>query len=308
MFRAIRVPALLLAAAAVFAISNAAAQDPEKVQSLVSMVDYLHPPDFKKGSWIRYRVQGGSASGQSQNFHTTLLIAGEERFWGDDGFWLETWTEVAPGVNASSAALMSYATFQDSFPYARIQHYMRKTAMPGGDDGRPLSEEVMRRSITAARVRKWLSSEDPWKTDTLGPDTVATPFGTFPVIKVRLQRGTGKTEDSRDSTVYTESRETRIEYRTLGVPITHIAREDIEYVAQRRAWRVGASQEGAPFQLIERSWLSSRIVEKGESGLASMVLPPSRQKSLREQFPSEFAAKRPAVKVPGKSGTAPGSR
>lgn len=304
MFRATRLLAVLLAVAALIATSNVQGQTPDRVQNLIAMVDYLNPPDFKKGTWIRYAAQGGSVSGQTQQFRSTLLIAGEERFWGDDGFWLETWTEMAPGVNGASAALMSYATFQDSFPYTRLQHYMRKTAAPG--ELRP-TEEIVRRSITAARVRKWLTSVDGWDVDTLGPDTVVTPLGTLPVIKVRLQRGTGKTEDSRDSTIYTEVRESRIEFRSMEVPITHIAREDIEWTSRRRAWRIGQSQEGAPFQLIERSFLSSRAVEKGDGGLASLILPPHRQKSLREQFPSEFAAKKP-VKTPGKTGTTPKTR
>lgn len=305
MFRATRLLASLIAVALVFASSSAQVLNPDRIQNLIAMVDYHHPPDFKKGTWIRYAVQGGSVSGQTQQFRSTLLVPAEERFWGDDGFWLETWTELRPGINGASAALMSYSTFQDSFPYTRLQHYMRKTAATG--EVRP-TEEIVRRSITSARVRKWLTSQDDWDVDTLGPDTVVTPLGTMPVVKVRLQRGTGKTEDTRDSTVYTESRESRIEFRTMGVPITHIAREDIEWTSRRRAWRIGQSQEGAPFQLIERSWLSSRVVEKGDSGLASMILPASRQKSLREQFPSEFAARKPVVKTPGKSGATPKTR
>jgi len=306
MFRAMRLLAAVVAVAALIATSNAqVGSDPDRIQNLIAMVDYQHPPDFKTGTWVRYSVTGGSVTGQSQAFRTTILVPAEERFWGDDGFWLETWTEVHPGVNGAAAALMSYATFQDSFPIQRMQHYMRKTAAPGDD--KP-TEEIVRRSITAARVRKWLTSTDDWKIDTLGADTLITPIGNLAVVKVRIQRGTGATQDTRDSTVYTEARETRIEYRSPQVPITHIAREDIEWTSQRRAWRIGQSQEGAPFQLIERSWLSSRIVEKGQGGLHSMILPLSREKSLREQFPSEFADKKPAVRAPGKTGTSPKTR
>lgn len=307
MFRAMRFIAFLAVIAAVVATSHAQVADPMKVQTLIAMVDYKNPPDFRKGTWIRYDVKGGSVSGQTQSFRSTLLVPGEERFWGDDGFWLETWTELRPGVNAAAATLMSYAAFQDSFPYERLQHYMRKTAAAAEEGLRP-TEEVVRRSMTAARVRKWLVSTDSWKVDTLGPDTVITPIGTFNVIKVQLQRGTGATQDTRDSTIYSETREYRTEYRSAEVPITHIVREDIELTARRRAWRVGQSQEGAPFQLIERSWLTSRLVEKGEGGLTSMILPPSRQKSLREQFPAEFATRKPVVKTPGKTGATPKSR
>ena len=157
-------------------------------------------------------------------------------------------------------------------------------------------------------MRKWLSSAEDWKTDTLEPDTLHTPLGVLDVIKVRMQRGTGATQDTRDSTVYTEARESRIEYRSLKVPITHIAREDVEWSSQRRAWRIGQSQEGAPFQLIDRSWVSSRVAATGTTGVTSLVLPPSRQRSLRQQFPAEFAAKKPAAATPRKSGTSPASR
>ena len=308
MFRAMRLIAAALALAAVVTVSNAQiGTDPDRIQNLIAMVDYLHPPDFKAGTWIRYSVETGSVSGQSQKLATTLLVPGEERFWGEDGFWLETQTELRPGVGGAVATLMSYSAFEDSFPIQRMQHYMRKTATPEGEG--KVTEEIVRRSITAARVRKWLSSSEDWKTDTLGPDTLHTPWGVLDVIKVRIQRGTGATQDTRDSTVYMESRETRIEYRSMKVPITHIAREDVEWAAKRRAWRIGQSQEGAPFQLIDRSWVVSRVAAQGTSGLASMVFPPSRQKSLRQLYPAEFASKKPAVATPPrKSGTSPRSR
>lgn len=299
MSRAMRLGAAVLAAAAL-SIPEVRAQDPSKVNNLIGMVDYSKPPDFRTGTWIRYQVTSGSATGQSQRFWTTMLIAGEERFWGDDGFWLETWTEYVPDLPAAAATLMSYAVFQDSFPHARFQHYMRKTAAPG-DESAPVVEEVVKRSLTTARVRKWLSREDDFKRDTLGRDTVVTPLGTFDCVKIELQRGIGKTEDTADSTIYTETRETRTEYRTPHVPISHLAREDIEYSARRRAWRRGQSQEGAPFQTLERSWLSSRVIASGAGDKASAVLPAARQKSLREQFPAEFAAKKPAAR-PGKPG------
>ena len=52
----------------------------------------------------------------------------------------------------------------------------------------------------------------------------------------------------------------------------------------------------------------SRIEAKGEGGLTSMILPPNRQKSLRELYPAEFASKKAVVKPPGKAGTSSKSR
>lgn len=290
MFRATRLLAVALAAGAALAFS-ASAQNPHRVSNLIAMVDYSRQPEFKKGDWVQYDVQSGSVTGESERYLATLLVAGEERFWGDDGFWIETITEYGPEARTATATLMSYAVFQDSFPYARLTHYMRKVANGTGDGG--IEEQLVARSITTTRVRKWLSRDDSWKTDTIGPDTVVTPLGTIPVIKVRFERGTGATVDIEDSTVYTESREYRTEYRSPLIPITHLAREEMETVQRRRAWRIGQSQEGAPFQLLSQSTLSARAVQKGPGGIASMVLPQGRQKSLREWFPAEFANKKP---------------
>jgi hypothetical protein len=310
MIRAIR----LLVPVAVLSIvlTNARSQDAPvntantRVHNLIGMVDYSAPPDFKVGTWVKYTASGGSSDGSTQAFTSAILIPAEERFWGDDGFWVESWLQ--PGGDSAIvpyATLMSYAVFQDSFPVPRMLHYTRKQ-VSGVDENGKLIEEISRRNPNSLKVRKWLSDREGFATDTLGADTVVTPLGTIPCQKYRLRRGTGKTEDTADSTVYTEMRETRTVYMSKTVPITHLVREEIEYSVKRRAWKVGQSQEGAPFQLLEESRLSTRLLAYGKSGLQSQLLPPSRCKSLRELYPPQASAatKAPAKKAPATT-TAP---
>jgi hypothetical protein len=309
MIRAIRllVPIAVLA----IVITNARTQDAPsnavntRVHNLIGMVDYSVPPDFKIGSWVKYAARGGSSDGSTQAFVSVILVPAEERFWGDDGFWVESWLQPAgDSTTVPYATLMSYAVFQDSFPIPRMLYYTRKQ-ISGVDESGKLIEEISRRNPNSFKVRKWLSEREGFATDTLGPDTVVTPLGTVQCQKYRLRRGTGKTEDTADSTVYSEMRETRTVYMSKTVPITHLVREEIEYSVKRRAWKVGQSQEGAPFQLLEESRLSTRLLAYGNSGLHSQLLPPSRCKSLRELYPPQAAAttKAPA-KAPAKKSSA----
>ena len=313
MFRAMRpiVLALLLALAytAVHAqdapVNTAAA----RVHNLIGLVDYYSPPDFKVGSWVRYSANGGASDGSIQAFYSTILIPAEERFWGDDGFWVESWMQ--PGgdsVTIPYATLMSYSVFRDSFPVTRMLHYTRKQVSGVDENGR-IQEEITRRNPNSLKVRKWLREGEGFAIDTLGRDSVVTPRGTLNCLKLRLRRGTGKTEDRPDSTVYSEERETRIVYMSKTVPITHLVREELTYTVQRRAWKVGQSQEGAPFQTLASSQLTTQLVDYGDHGLKSQMLPPERCKSLRELYPPQ-AAKTPAkstAKAPVKKSAAPSS-
>jgi len=67
----------------------------------------------------------------------TVLIAGEEDFWGDPGFWIETWTDEPGRPPETQAALMSYEIFGDTSAVERLQLYMRKTVSMQNEDGSP---------------------------------------------------------------------------------------------------------------------------------------------------------------------------
>jgi hypothetical protein len=59
----------------------------------IGLVDYRRKPDFKVGDWVRYHITGTNMTGDKDDYLVTVLIAGEESFWGEDGFWVETWTD-----------------------------------------------------------------------------------------------------------------------------------------------------------------------------------------------------------------------
>jgi hypothetical protein len=250
----------------------------------IGLVDYTRKPDFKVGSWVRYHTVGSSLMGARDDYRATVLIAGEERFWGEDGFWVETWNEVQDGKSAKAVAtLMSYAIFQDSLPIPRMQLYMRKSIGQVDDEGRPL-EELLKRPPSSLKTRKPIGGDVHFAIDTLGTDTVQTVAGDFRCQMYKIRQGTAVTQELGDSTIYTEVREDRVVYMALNVPITHIVREDIDYSIHRRAWRAGRSQDSVPMLLLERSQGTARLEGMGE-GLKGRVLPLARQKSLAEWFP-----------------------
>ena len=80
----------------------------------IGLIDYSQKPTFKIGDWAKYRMSGKSELGMKDNYVVTVLIAGEQDFWGDPAFWIETWTD-APGLAPQTeAALMSYDIFGDT--------------------------------------------------------------------------------------------------------------------------------------------------------------------------------------------------
>jgi hypothetical protein len=83
MRRAIAALALLLALAALDAPRTRA--ETITVMNGIGLVDYRHKPDFKIGDWVRYHMKSHSELGASDDYELTLLVAGEEDFWGDPG-------------------------------------------------------------------------------------------------------------------------------------------------------------------------------------------------------------------------------
>ncbi|MGH3055633.1 MAG: hypothetical protein ACRDL7_11715, partial [Gaiellaceae bacterium] len=101
MLRAIRTFALLALAALSFA-SPTSAQNVGKTMDGIGLIDYSHRAGVKVGLSVEYRVTGHSSKGHSEDYRMVVGMAGEERFWGDDGFWIETITQgdVQSGVTA----------------------------------------------------------------------------------------------------------------------------------------------------------------------------------------------------------------
>lgn len=295
MRRAIRVIVLAAVALAIAAVS--AFSDPQVVDRIngIGIVDYAHAPTFKVGDWVRYRMTGSSAMGMTDDYELTILIAGEEEWWGEDCFWVETWTDAKGRPPQTSATLMSYAIFADTAAIQRMQSYQRKSFTGVSATGE-LIEEITRPAASALKTRTAYQRPLMWDVDTLEADTVQTPAGLFHARKVSIKQGTSVTSNMPDSTLYTEVRENRMSWYTPEIPITHIAREDVENTIARRAWLLGRSAEGAPLRLKERGTGTARLVGYGH-GMASRVLPPERQKSLA-QWKAETKKREAAAAAP----------
>jgi hypothetical protein len=271
---------MLVAGLGLASAASAEVSGVERVNG-IGLIDYSLAPRFKVGDWVRYHVTSSSEMGESDDYEVTVLIAGEERFWGEDCFWVETWTEPKDQPVRGVATLMSYDVFSDSFPNTRAQYYMRKTVEGTGDNGE-LVEQVVRRPSGTVRKRSWLYEGLDVAIDSLPPDTVSVPAALFRCSRVRIQQGKGATLDHRDSSTYTEVREIRVSFVTREVPVTGIARETIEKSIKRRSWAIGHSQDSQKLNTMDRSLGEARLVAFG-SGRAGRILPPERQTSLKQQ-------------------------
>jgi hypothetical protein len=269
------------------------------VISAIGLVDYGQKPDFRVGNWVSYHMLGASQRGLEDDYILTVVVGGEERFWGDDGFWLESWTEHARKPPRAVASLMSYAIFQDSLPQVRLQSYVRKLVEDLDEHGNPI-QTVFRRAPQTLKSRTSLGAAGNWDSDTLGRDTVHTSRGTYDCLKVRIRTAKQTTADSGDSTFSTVIEEIRTVFMTNDVPITHIARTDMELTATREAWLAGRSQDKVA-TIIERSTGSARLVDFGQ-GREGRLTPAACRRSLAEQYPPRAGAARAARRTTG-SGT-----
>lgn len=292
MRRAIRVVALVLAGAALPAV-GAMAQGPGANRvNAIGFIDYASPPTFKPGDWVRYRVTGESELGMRDDYDLTILIAGQEIFWGDSCFWVETWSEPRKGPPIAIATCMSYSIFRDTLAVQRLQLYQRKQISEIDEQGRP-REVVMEPAPSILKARNLFKTPLMWDIDTLGTDTVSTPVGEFLGRKVSIRQGTSATRTVGDSSRYDEVRENRVMWMDPRVPITHVARESVENIVARRSWMIGRSGEGSPLQLRERGVGSARLIGMG-SGQEPRILPAGRRFAAATPARPATRAVRPA--------------
>jgi hypothetical protein len=279
--------------------STALAQD-NQVMNGIGLIDYGHGPHFKFGTWVRYHVTGHSAQGHSQDYLMTVGIAGEERFWGEDCFWVETLTEPKGSAPTAVATLMSYSIFSDSLPMQHLQYYTRKNITESDTRGEPL-EELAKRPIYVIKARPHPENSH-WYTDTLGIDTIRVAKGTFRCRKVHIKQDVGGEIEHPDSSFFAETREERDSYLSHEVPLSGIVREDIEYLQTKKAWLVGRSQE-AVTNVISHSFGQAELVDFGD-GYEAQVIPEERRHAMSAE-PSDTPA-RPAGAhpAPAKKSTA----
>ncbi len=281
----VAVPALVSAAPTVTVVNRINA---------IGLVDYAGKPTFKVGDYARYEVTNTGPGIDKPAYTLTVLIGGEEEFWGERCFWIETWIDDPGGARESNASLMSYSIFEDSLADERIQLYRRKTISGFDENGRP-QEEVTRGAANLSTLRSSPVRPFGYIADTLGADTVQVGGTVLQARRLRIEQGKSLTQTVGDSTVYVENRESRLRWRSPQVPITHMAREETRDTQGRRAWKIGYSNDALPMNVKETSFTTARIVAWGH-GLTSRILPPERRTSLAPQGAPTRTAK-PGVRT-----------
>jgi hypothetical protein len=289
MRRAITALAILLAVVTLDATRSHA--ESATVMNGIGLVDYRHKPDFKIGDWVRYQLKSHSELGAKDDYELTVLIAGEEDFWGDPGFWIETWVDMPGAPPQTSAALVSYDIFSDSVATQRLLLYTRKLISMVNDDGSP-KIDVNKPAAGTVRARREVMNPASFDLDTLGTDTVQTTKGVFKALKVLMKQGKGATQSVGDSSIYTEVRENRTSFYVLDVPITHLVREDIESINARKSWPIGRSGDALPLTIRDRGLGSARMVDFGHNGTPRLV-PERLRHTIAEQVAAEKAAAKP---------------
>lgn len=275
--------ALMIAATS----AHAAAQIVSSVNG-IGLIDYTSKPTFKVGDWASYQMSGKSEMGMADNYRVTVLVAGEEEWWGERCFWIETWTDAEGQPTSTKATLMSYAIFGDSLPVQRMQMYQRKT-ISGLDENGKVVQEVARAAASALKSRTLFSRPLQWDVDTVGVDTVNTPRGVFQTKVITLKQGTGGTSTVGDSSIYTEVRENRTSFQSLQIPITHIVKEDIESIIARKTWMIGRSGQGTPLNIRDRGLGTARLIDYGR-GKEARLVPAELRRSIAEQKAAKVRA------------------
>lgn len=275
---------LCTALAVALTLFAGAARAQEKVGRIdgIGLIDYASGRQtLKVGSWARYHMKAKSDMGVVDDYTVTVLVAGEEHWWGEDCFWIETWTDLPGRPPATTASMMSFDVFSDSLPLQHMQLYLRKTIQGLREDGQP-DVQIFRRPASSLKSRTPVGSNIAWNVDTLGTEKLQTVKGEMTCRKVRIEQGVGVTSQSADSSEYTELRETRVSYMTPGVPFTHLAREEIDTGYTRKRWKIGHSKEGGPANVLDKSHGVADLVDFG-TGIEARLVPEAVRKSLADQ-------------------------
>jgi hypothetical protein len=291
---------LLVLSGALFSVARCSAEA-QRVDLIngIGLIDYSRKQDFKVGTWVKYHITGKSEMGMSDDYVVTVLIAGEENFWGEDCFWVETWTEPKGMPSSTIANLMSYAIFDDSMAVTNMQLYSRKVINEiDPTTGAPV-QVVSKRNTSSLKYRKSPKDNLTVLIDTLGTESVTVPHGTYSTTKIHMRHGIGSTTDVGDSSMRTEVREERMIFMSPKIPITGIVREDMENSIKRKTWKIGQSQD-APMHTMEVSRGSAMLVDFGQ-GLTPNLVPEKYRKSLEAQAPKKST---PAKKSTSSKSTA----
>lgn len=287
----------LMVLAAILALPAVAFAQGNTVMNGIGLVDYTKKPNFKVGDWAKYQMSSKSQLGASDDYVLTVVIAGEEDFWGDPGFWLETWVDM-PGLPPQTrASLVSYEIFADTSATEKLLLYVRKMITQLNEDGTPRME-VNKPAASTMKARREVKNPVTYTRVPLGQDTVQTPKGTFDARRVLLKQGKGVTQDVGDSTMYTELREDRTSWYADLVPITHLAREDIVTTSSRKTWLTGRSGDALEMNIRDKGEGTARLLDFGH-GVEGRLVP----EHLRKSIAAQQAPARPKPKAKGATAT-----
>ena len=292
----------LLAVTTLLAIAHSAGAD-ERPQLIDAsgMLDYMGTHNYHVGSWVKYHVQSSSLQGYEDDYTVTVLEAGEEVFWGEPCFWVETWTERKAAPPHYAASLISFAALGDTMAVRHPIWFTRKM-IEGVDKDGELDESIVRRQAGELKLRavNWEQEHrDTWiYRDTLGIDTTTVPAGAFKGLKLRVLRPWSETVDKGDSSIYYERRETRTLYYADEIPLTGFVRMDIDDVQKGRTWPIGQSGQ-KDLNILERAQGSAVLIGYGSSGVTPLLVPESRRHSVDRGLTHERPPTR-ATHPPGK--------
>ena len=225
----------------------------------VGILDYTLKPTFKVGDYVRYVVTNYDENGDpTDHYNMTLLISGQEVWWGERCFFVETWVDDAKKQRSGAATLMSYAIYDDSLAQQHLQSYMRKTVLGYDEEKAQLTEVLVAPKPASLTARSTLSQPHIVKRDTLGADTVQTPMGLLHTRKILQHQSWGNSGGIGDSTVYKELHEERTLWTCDDVPMTRLARDETVNSETRRAWLIGRSRDVPSSQPIAKTTVVAR--------------------------------------------------
>jgi hypothetical protein len=280
MRRAASIVVVSLLAVTLLTLGLGAQQSTTQLFSGTGLLDYSRRPHWKVGTWVRYKMDGSSEKGYRDDYTVTLVIAGEEVFWGDTCFWLETWTEQKDRPKRAFAVLMSYSVFDDTLAWARATLYSRKYIASMDEDGNP-RQELYLRTPESLKSRKGYGEDRRRNFVRLGEDTVSVAVGTFHAEKYEHTYFIGTTQIKGDSTFYEETHESTKTFFSDQIPITRIVKQDLDRLDTRKAWLIGQSQD-APERVRDHGRGTVELTGWGTDAVGLMV-PPEMRRSIAEQ-------------------------
>jgi len=295
---------LLIGTAGFLTTPPARPEGNDQLMNGIGLVDYSRRSAVRVGAWTRYHVTGKSDKGTATDYTMTIGIAGEERLWGEECFWVETSTQ-SKGASSAIATLMSYSVFQDSTPFVHMQYYTRKNIAELDASGQP-SEEVARRPPAAIKNRPAAQGQSlAVHFDTLAVETLTVAKGKFVCRHIQIRQNLGVEAERGDSSLYTTTLDQRDSYVSERVPLTGIVREDILFHSTLKTWMAGRSTD-APTNTLGHSTGVATLEDYGDDYKA-YIIPANKRRTQKEQDREAAARAAPATakkSAPAKASTA----